>query len=589
MLRLRPFLIILWVIVLTACSGAGDQPAADIPPNAIQISVIYSPESEQYMPEIMNRFNEAYRQGKNPMTGQPLAQGERPAYITGSPPQGGLSSGGATQGVVNAAIGANVENVLRPTLFAPSVSNWLVLANQQRPNLFDLSQAQATANSPVVIAIWESRLNAIMQKTGKSREEIGWQDLLDVLRSPNGWEDYGISGRKTVYYGHADPRNSSTALSALISEFYACARRDNYTGRRLELAWVRDPEVQQCVREIQLLVKHYARRTEDFLEYVALGPSYIDFLAMEEVDVICLNTGGRQGDEVCNKPSERLVALYPAEGTIMHEHPIAVVNADWVTAEQRQAAEVFIDFMLEPAQQELIMQYGFRPANPNVSLAYPFVEENGVLTSGIKTIIDTPTAETIASLQDSWSLVRKQADILLLIDVSGSMQSDGRLEQAKTAAEAFIESLEPTNRVGLYVFSDTIRELVPIDTLEINKSQLIPNIRSLRPNGGTELYKALRDTVNDLNAIEDADRIRAVVVLSDGEDTGSRGVTLQDALNSLNASRNTRNPVIVVPVAYGGDADIPTLQSIARASATRVVFGDPENILDVLRVLSAYF
>jgi hypothetical protein len=44
-----------------------------------------------------------------------------------------------------------------------------------------------------------------------------------------------------------------------------------------------------------------------------------------------------------------------------------------------------------------------------------------------------------------------------------------------------------------------------------------------------------------------------------------------------------------VPVAYGGDADIPTLQSIARASATRVVFGDPENILDVLRVLSAYF
>ncbi|GAB4531097.1 MAG: VWA domain-containing protein [Anaerolineae bacterium] len=583
----------LLVFILAACGGddnSGSSTTSEtIPANAVQISVLYAPESEQFMPEVIQRFNTAYRNGTNPLTGQSLADGERPIFVTGNPPQGGLSSGGAMQGVVNAAIGANVQNVLRPTMFAPSVSHWLSLANlQSGRQLFDLGQIQPTAISPVVIAIWESRLRAIQETVGY--EDIGWEELLGVLNTPNGWQDYGLeNARRAVYYGHADPRNSSTALSALISEFYACAREDGYTDRRMELAWVQDPEVQDCVREIEQLVKHYARRTEDFLEYVGQGPQYLDFLAVEEVDIICLNTGGQQGDEVCNKPVERLVALYPKEGTFWHEHPIAIVNADWVTPEQRQASQVFIDFLLQPAQQELVMQYGFRPANPDVPLTYPFVEENGVSPEGPQTIIDIPASEVLIALQESWSLVRKQADVVLLFDVSGSMANDNKIDQAKQAALAFLDQMEPTNRVGLYVFSDTVRELVPLDIFETNESQLRPNINSLRADGGTELYGAIRDVVVDLTQEDDSERIRAVVVLSDGADTGDEGVTLNDALNAINASSDSRNPVIVVPVAYGQDADTSTLLSIARASATRMVFGNPENIQEVLNVIGSYF
>jgi hypothetical protein len=47
--------------------------------------------------------------------------------------------------------------------------------------------------------------------------------------------------------------------------------------------------------------------------------------------------------------------------------------------------------------------------------------------------------------------------------------------------------------------------------------------------------------------------------------------------------------VVVIPVAYGGDADINALNSIARASATRVQSGDPENIQQVLQIISSYF
>jgi hypothetical protein len=42
-------------------------------------------------------------------------------------------------------------------------------------------------------------------------------------------------------------------------------------------------------------------------------------------------------------------------------------------------------------------------------------------------------------------------------------------------------------------------------------------------------------------------------------------------------------------VAYGSDADIAALNSIARASATKVQSGAPEDILQVLEIISSYF
>jgi hypothetical protein len=57
----------------------------------------------------------------------------------------------------------------------------------------------------------------------------------------------------------------------------------------------------------------------------------------------------------------------------------------------------------------------------------------------------------------------------------------------------------------------------------------------------------------------------------------------------IQAGREDRNPVIVIPVAYGGDADINALNSIARASATRVQSGNPEDIESLLELISSYF
>ncbi|MBN1994795.1 MAG: extracellular solute-binding protein [Anaerolineae bacterium] len=586
----KKLLIMLFPLLLAlACGGGGDsggilggESEQQPPENAVEISIIYAPEEELYMVDAIKQFNQAYIDGKNPLTGQALADGERPIFVTGGPG----SSGQIAQGIINAIIAPNNENVARPTIFSPSVSHWLALVNfQTGRQIFDLADSPPTALAPVVMAIWESRLKAIQEKSGS--DEVGWEELLAVLNSPNGWADYNIPGdRTTVYYGHTDPFISSTALSTLIAEFYASARAnsDDPDFRRLTLEQVRDPAVQQGVRDIEELIRHYSSRTTEFKEYIAQGPSYLDFVALEENDLIYINQG-----KTAYKPPEKLVALYPKEGTFWHEHPFAVPQADWVTDEQREAAKVFTEFIRSEPIQQKVMENGFRPVNPSVTVGYPIAPELGVDPNQPTAILEVPDPEVIAEVQASWQFVKKQADVLLVMDTSGSMSGD-KIEQAKQAALAFVNKMPPQNQVGLVRFDSSVNPVVPLASAEGNQAEMTNQINSLYAEGDTSLYDAILQSIEFLRSSRSGedDRIQAVIILSDGQDTSSQ-MSLQEVVALIESSREDRNPVIVIPVAYGGDADINALNSIARASATRVQSGNPEDIQQLLELISSYF
>ena len=288
-------IVVLTVLIGRAISGfvvefiADQSPTVRKPDNAIEVTFIYAPEFEKNLnvEEIIAEFNRAYVRGRDPLTGRALATGERPIWITGR----SGSSGTMHEGIINAFIAPNNANVERPVLWSPSVRHWLALVNYQTGRrVFDVDGAPATALAPVVIAIWESRLNALRAKHGA---EIGWEELLAVFDDPRGWNAYGLSGRPSVYYGHTDPRISSTALSTLMAEFYASARyvAGNRDVARLTLDHVNDERVQASVRRIENLIKHYSARTTEFIEYIAQGPDYLDFVALEENDLIFINLG----------------------------------------------------------------------------------------------------------------------------------------------------------------------------------------------------------------------------------------------------------------------------------------------------------
>jgi ABC-type Fe3+ transport system substrate-binding protein len=92
----------------------------------------------------------------------------------------------------------------------------------------------------------------------------------------------------------------------------------------------------------------------------------------------------------------------------MSDHPFAVLNAPWVTADQRAAALAFRDFLLSAPIQQLALKYGFRPANAAVSVSNgdqsnPFNQyrDNGVLVD-IGAPVPTPEAGTLNALVQVW-------------------------------------------------------------------------------------------------------------------------------------------------------------------------------------------
>jgi Ca-activated chloride channel family protein len=560
----------------------GASPVVEKPANAVEVEFIYAPEFDKNLnvSTIITDFNRAFADGRNPVTGQALRAGERPIWINGK----SGSSGTVQEGVINAFIAPNNANVSRPTLWSPSVRHWLALVNYQSgQRVFDVNGAPATAVAPVVIAIWESRLKAIQAKN--PGQEIGWEELLEVFNDPNGWASYGIPGRPSVYYGHTDPRVSSTALSTLMSEFYASTRYNagNTNATALTLNDINNPQVQEGVRQIESLIKHYSARTTEFTEYIAQGPDYLDFVALEENDLIFINQG-----KTAVKPPEKLVALYPKEGTFVHDHPFAIPNAPWVTDEQRAGAELFTQYFLTKGVQEKVMEAGFRPATKDVPLGEPFTAANGVDPNQPKQLLPVPEPAVIAATQQSWQLVKKQADVVLLIDTSGSMRDEDKIYQARDAAKLFLEDQAGKNNIGLTVFNSAVQQVVPLGEMESNRANILSEVDVLEARGNTSMYDAVIAAVDELQKTSDPSRIQAIVLLSDGQDTSSQQ-NLNDVVRVLSEARNSKTPILVIPVAYGRDADISALNSIARASDTKVQSSDPQNIKSLLDVIGSYF
>ena len=93
------------------------------------------------------------------------------------------------------------------------------------------------------------------------------------------------------------------------------------------------------------------------------GLGYASAVAMEEITLLDFNR--RAGD------GEKLVAVYPRDGTFFSDNPLMTLQGDWVSAEQRRAAKVFADFVAEQVTPELAGRHGFRPADERAAPAGP--------------------------------------------------------------------------------------------------------------------------------------------------------------------------------------------------------------------------
>ena len=262
-------------------------------------------------------------------------------------------------------------------------------------------------------------------------------------------------------------------------------------------------------------------------------------------------------------------------------------HADCVDAEQKDAAEQFIDFLQTPKNQRRVLAYGFRPGNPAVSVADPIISANGVDPDQPQTLLDVPTPAVLDGLLTSWAENRKKARVLLVLDVSGSMgegvdnnDGDTKLDLAKQATIDALESFKSEDEVGLRIFSTGLGpdqsadylDLQPLQPIGASREALARSIDGLFPTNGTPLYTVAQAAFDDMIASYDPASINAVILLTDGanddSDQSDDNRQRDELLASLRAKSSGENatPIRVFTVAYGANATTDALRQIAEAS-----------------------
>jgi VWFA-related protein len=127
--------------------------------------------------------------------------------------------------------------------------------------------------------------------------------------------------------------------------------------------------------------------------------------------------------------------------------------------------------------------------------------------------------------------------VVLMLDTSASTQD--KLGQIQRAATAFVNELQPADRVKLISFDD---QIIDYGKFTNDREALRSYISRMRPGKGTKLYDAMALAIDSLRRIEGR---KAIVIFTDGVDWYSDRKTIDDNRRELEEAG-----IIVYPIRY---------------------------------------
>lgn len=467
----------------------------------------------------------------------------------------------------------------KPTLWSPAGGAWVEQINasyRARTGHAFLEATRPTVKSALVLAMWEPMARAL----GWPARPIGWSDVFEVAMTPGGWASRGHAEWGAFRFGHAHPDFSTSAMLSVVSSIYAAA------GKRADLTPedVDNPQVVARVGALERSIVHYGESSSWLTEKLCTkGPAYLSAVPLYEASVIKAN------DKYRAKMPFPLVSVYPKEGTFWEDHPTGVVSADWVTDEQRRAAERYLAHLVSRDAQAAALAHGYRPTEPSVPLGAPLDAAHGADPAEPRTRPLAYVSEaTFRRSNELWHRVKKHSSVVMVLDTSGSMAGEPILA-AKKAAARFIRSMEKDDEVAVIAFSSSTRMLRPMASVRDVGEALAGQVEGLFADGGTALYDATLTALDESDRVrrERPERLHGVVVLSDGQDTSSRR-GLSDVLGRMPASE-VPDGTRLFTIGYGKDADVTVLTRFAHASNARYLAGNSDTIEKVYHEIASYF
>jgi Ca-activated chloride channel family protein len=362
---------------------------------------------------------------------------------------------------------------------------------------------QTIFSTPVVIATREKNSSDF----NASGQSFSWAELLEKEEQHRLKDSQADS---QLSFSHGTPRSSTTGLPALLQLSLLSLPGKTQT---LSLEALRQPETISQLRKFQSFVSDYSLSEGYLLGRSARFESRrVRSTITTEQQVALFNSSRPAG-------ADKLLALYPSEGSAWDDYQFCVSDADWVTIPHRAALGVFGAFLRETAAQQAARQQGFRPSQPTDEIA-PLLPEFGVnLALPERSFLPT-SGESVAHLLSAWPEFVRPAAIALVLDSSGSMEGDP-IERAKEQFRNLLGRTGPRDLKMLITFA-TRPTIVSDFTTDIHR--LLPALDQTQPVGGSAVYDAVRAAIEAItkNEILHSYR-RQIIVITDGDDKNSEG------------------------------------------------------------------
>ncbi len=380
-------------------------------------------------------------------------------------------------------------------------------------------------------------------------------------------------------YVHTAPTRSNSGLQTLVAQFAAIANK-----KPEDLTVTDVQKYQPQVKQIQSKITRYGKSTGNLARaMVENGVFWASVGSVYESLVISANS------QLGNNQT-RYKAIYP-QATFSSNMRAILPNAPWISPEEKEAATKVIEFMRQPEIQQIATNLGLRPSVPGVALGNKFSTQFGVTAQPSYESYRPPQPEVVEAMLQSWqTYAKKPSQVAVVIDTSGSMQGT-KLAAIKNTLLNYLQNLGEKEKLALISFNSQINPPVIIEGNQAGKNQGIKFISNLKAGGGTRLYDTSLYARDWLLKNPRPDAINAVLILTDGEDSGSK-INLQQLSQTLKESNfESEKKIAFFTIGYGreGEFNPKALQKIAELNGGYYRKGEPQTISSLMADLQVEF
>ena len=442
-----------------------------------------------------------------------------------------------------------------------SHNKYLMLDNQVKGLVV---KSERIMSSPVILGVKPDKAAALHWSADKTT----WSDVAKAANDGN------------FTFAMTSPASSNTGMSALIGVTAALAESasaiDEKAIARVELSGFGKGHV--------LFADSSGWLTTAFAKELA-NPKGPDGIINYESELLRLNA-----TEKAN-----LTLIYPKEGIITADYPLMLFNVDKKTQFDKVTA-----FFKRDAIQKVLMTTTYRrPASSNVT-ADPSL-------FGDHLLVEVPfpgKVEVIDSLLMSYlDKQRRPAHVYFVLDTSGSMGTNGGIEQLRNAMIGLTgvdESItgrfakfRSRERVTVVEFAGAVKSLKSFEvSVDSGKKQsemtnLSTYAANLSANGGTAIFDATR-VAYDLavkNQKLEPGYLQSVVVMTDG--ANNFGMDEADFTQYFSALPTDAKNVRVFGVLFGASASAAQIKTLTTLTGGEV-FDGTKSISTVFKRIRGY-